>query len=93
MIRIKEGVSLDRLNGKMFFAISMADRVWEQLRSSECHIAGTEPAYIVEFDARCFDDSDKKEARRLLKAILGRNYEVGLRDIDECISVRFDGPY
>ena len=53
MIRIKPGVELDSVHGKMFFAIAMADRVWMQLGSEECWItAANEPGHETNPDPR-----------------------------------------
>ncbi len=44
MVRLKPGVDLDSVHGKMFFAIAMADRVWEQLGFNECWITAAHEA-------------------------------------------------
>jgi hypothetical protein len=94
----------------MFFAIAMADRVWEQLGQPECWITGanetghsTGPRGFHHLpDGTCqacdlrihaFNDEQKKEARRILASILGRDYDVLLESIDmpnEHIHVQYD---
>lgn len=51
MIRLKDGIDLDSVHGKIYFAVSMADRVWEQFGFPECWItAANEPGHTTNPD-------------------------------------------
>src|SRR5262245_50489306 len=51
LVRIKEGVSLDRTHPKLWFAIAMAARVWGQFGLAELWITGAhEPGHTTNPD-------------------------------------------
>lgn len=113
LIRLKAGVSLDKCHPKIFFAMAMAARVWEQLGAEELWItAANEPGHKTNLDpqrqfhrlpdgsCQAFDNrvhqfnyDQKREARRILASILGRDYDVLLEKVDtdqEHIHVQYD---
>ena len=51
MIRLKDGVSLDRVDRHVFHAVAIADEIWARHGAAECWVtAGNEPGHKTNLD-------------------------------------------